>query len=214
VEKPEPRGGRNRTERSTLSTKQRRAIVAILAGSSRSEAAKQAGVARSTVQHWLRSNPAFFTEIEAGTQSIIDDARSELRTLALSALDVLRGLLADPSAPAPARLRAALEILTSLRILAPDDPVFPARDLSLPIGVDPGLIEDYRAKIKAKWEAHQAAQMAAVVEFERMPNPCPPPPFPPQAAPGENGTGAEPVAEPRRRRPPGWGGPEAEPGLY
>jgi hypothetical protein len=190
VEKQKPLG-QNRTERSTLSTKQRKAVVAILAGSSRSEAAKKAGVARSTVQHWLRSNPAFFAEIEAGTQSIIDDARSELRTLALSALDVLRGLLVDSSAPAPARLRAALEILTSLRILAPDDPVLPARDLTAPNSAvaGSGLTEDFKARVRAKLEAFQDDQFARIAEFKASPppiGPVPPPSFAASPAPDAN----------------------------
>lgn len=94
-----------------LTPTQEQVLALIVAGSTASAAAESAGVHRNTIANWQRSSPAFRRSLN---QASYDQAlfwREQAQQLAADALDTMRTMLTDPSAPSGTRLRAALAIL-------------------------------------------------------------------------------------------------------
>lgn len=99
---------------SQLSPKQREILEALISGSTISEAAAKSGVHRSTVHLWCRQNTVFraaLRDAESQQASIILDG---LRERAGKALQTVDEIMADPSAPAAVRLRAATLIIQAV----------------------------------------------------------------------------------------------------
>ncbi|HXM40996.1 MAG TPA: SEC-C domain-containing protein [Bryobacteraceae bacterium] len=93
----------------SLTPAQQRALALLSAGSTATAAAQFVGVHRNTVGNWLRS-PAF-REALIETRRDQDLAwREQARSLAGQALGAIQAVLADPQAPAAARLKAALAV--------------------------------------------------------------------------------------------------------
>jgi hypothetical protein len=91
-----------------LSTRQRRAIEALLTAGTRREAARQAGVAERTLRGWLAQEPFRTAYREAG-RARLQEAVTLLRAVCGEAVEVLRCALSDESTGQ--RIRAAQILL-------------------------------------------------------------------------------------------------------
>ena len=74
-------------------------------------AAEDADVHRTTIHHWIRSEPAFKTAMQAAHSEYTATLNDGMRELAALALKTLRDLLNDPFTPPALRLKAALAVL-------------------------------------------------------------------------------------------------------
>jgi transposase-like protein len=95
----------------TLTPTQAEVLKLLLAGSTISAAAQQAGVHRSTVHLWTRNHPAFSRALFAARQDRAETLLDELSALADLARDTFRQILSDPQCSAATRLKAAIEIV-------------------------------------------------------------------------------------------------------
>jgi hypothetical protein len=93
-----------------LTALQEQVLSLISAGCTVTSAAASAGVHRNTVGNWLRS-PAFRHSLELAHCYQALFWREKAESIAAEAFEVLRGILADSSAPASVRLKAALVVL-------------------------------------------------------------------------------------------------------
>jgi hypothetical protein len=100
------------------------AVEALVTGSSVTEAAAAAGVARQTVHRWLAGDPAFVAALNAAKQEHLGRVRGELRGLATDAVAVLREFLVTDarSTPRALRFKAALAVLKMVGADAPEPP--------------------------------------------------------------------------------------------
>ena len=95
-------------------TAQKRQVIHLLAqGVSVTRAAEEAGVHRTTINHWQRSNPLFLLELEQARQEISAKLRDQYLALAPLAMEALRDLLASPKTPAATRLKAITLVLNA-----------------------------------------------------------------------------------------------------
>lgn len=93
-----------------LTERQHVALRCLVAGESKGDAAKAAGVHPSTLSRWLRLDA--FSDALAGERfSATAHARMRLALSMTEAVDVLAEIASDPTASASARLRAACAIL-------------------------------------------------------------------------------------------------------
>jgi hypothetical protein len=88
-----------------------RAIGALLAGSTVTDAAKSAGVSRATVHRWLSDDPDFMAAYNMARREAAEARRQRLSGMGLEAVETLRELLTDRDTPPAVRLRAAMEVL-------------------------------------------------------------------------------------------------------
>lgn len=95
---------------SGLTAAQEKALAALLEGKSVSQAAKRAGVARSTVYGWLRQDD-FVAQLRAGEGRLLDGAVRRLLVLQDAAIGTLEAILGNPDASNATRLRAAALVL-------------------------------------------------------------------------------------------------------
>jgi phage terminase small subunit len=103
-----------------LSTKQRRAIEALLSTGDVTAAAKEARVGKSSLYRWLRE-PAFLAAVREAEAAALDELSRMLVRLGRTAVGTLAKAMSDPKAPWPTRVRAAdasLARLLQLRELA------------------------------------------------------------------------------------------------
>jgi len=94
-----------------LSPVQAKVIAALAQGHTITAAAEDAGVHRTTIHHWIRSEPAFKTAMQAAHSEYTATLNDGMRELAALALKTLRDLLNDPFTPPALRLKAALAVL-------------------------------------------------------------------------------------------------------
>lgn len=110
----------NQTAWQALTSKQRRAVEALLATGEVSAAAREAKVSRDTLHRWLKQ-PAFIEAVREAEARAIDDLARMLVRLGRTATATLAKAMTDPAAPYPTRVRAAdaaLSRLLQLRELA------------------------------------------------------------------------------------------------
>jgi phage terminase small subunit len=103
-----------------LSTKQRRAIEALLSTGDVTAAAKEARVGKSSLYRWLRE-PVFLAAVREAETAALDELSRMLVRLGRTAVGTLAKEMSDPKAPWPTRVRAAdasLARLLQLRELA------------------------------------------------------------------------------------------------
>jgi phage terminase small subunit len=103
-----------------LSTKQRRAIEALLSTGDVTAAAKEARVGKSSLYRWLRE-PVFLAAVREAETAALDELSRMLVRLGRPAVGTLAKAMSDPKAPWPTRVRAAdasLARLLQLRELA------------------------------------------------------------------------------------------------
>jgi AcrR family transcriptional regulator len=88
------------------------AIEALVAGSTVSAAAEQAGVSRATLHRWLASDHVFLAAFNDRKAEVMAEVRGQLRSLAGEAVAVYRSVL-DPTkgASLTARLKVARAVL-------------------------------------------------------------------------------------------------------
>jgi AcrR family transcriptional regulator len=113
---------------STLSPVQAQVIQALAKGSTVTAAANAAGVHRTTIHHWLRTQKEFASALEQAREEYVEQLRDELQELSGLALSKMRELLDDPNTPASVRLRAALAVLQR--------PSFPKAAWALPQSIE------------------------------------------------------------------------------
>ena len=104
---------RNPTQ-STLTPKQIEVIEALVIGASVTDAAKRAGVDRSTVYLWMREETDFKVQLMLARRDCADAMRARLRELADDAVKTVREVLTSKEVSAAVRLKAALAVLQSV----------------------------------------------------------------------------------------------------
>jgi AcrR family transcriptional regulator len=104
---------------STLTPVQAQVVAALAQGSTVTAAAQAAGLHRTTVYQWLKSQPEFATALKEARREFAAQLRDSLDELSALALSTLRSLLEDPATPASVRLRTALAILERPRFPDP-----------------------------------------------------------------------------------------------
>ena len=97
-----------------LSTKQQKAIAALLVAKDVQSAAIQAGVSERTLHRWINEDERFRAALRAAEALAIDDAVRRLVGAANCALNVLMVMMLDQKTPAAVRLRAAISVLEQL----------------------------------------------------------------------------------------------------
>ncbi|HRW40098.1 MAG TPA: hypothetical protein P5193_00995 [Microthrixaceae bacterium] len=87
--------------------------LAILAGAGTAQAAAtEAGVSLRTIRRWL-ATPGYRQHLTTATAATVAEARERLAATATQAVATLADVMADPSAPAAARVSAARVILAA-----------------------------------------------------------------------------------------------------
>lgn len=98
----------------TPTPRQTRAIEALVAGKSITEAAEYAGVSRRTVHRW-QQDPTFQRSLRAAQDAALSALVRQMTDLSESARETLEAVMADPDAPPSVRVRAALGALSQHR---------------------------------------------------------------------------------------------------
>ena len=94
-----------------LSAAQTTAALTLAYGGTVSAAADAAGVHRSSIYNWFKSDPNFKQAVEEIGRDRYERLKDQMRELEALALARLRRLVEDDSVPASVQLRAALAIL-------------------------------------------------------------------------------------------------------
>jgi len=104
----------------TLTTRQRKAVEALLSTGEPAAAAREAGISRDTLYRWLKQ-PVFIHAVREAEAAALDELSRLLVRLGRTAVSTLAKAMTDPAAPYPTRVRAAdasLGRLLQLRELA------------------------------------------------------------------------------------------------
>ena len=96
-----------------ISPAQSLAVAALVNGSTVTQAAEEAGVARETVSRWVHRDPAFIAELQNTRAEIAAGTRCALEALGVQAIATLADALRN-SYMQPTRLRAACAVLRML----------------------------------------------------------------------------------------------------
>lgn len=108
------------TSEQELTTKQRKAVEALLATGEVTSAAKEVGVSRETLHRWLKQ-PVFVDAVRQAEARALDDLSRMLVRMGRTAAATLAKAMNDSSTPMATRVRAAdiaLSRLLQLRELA------------------------------------------------------------------------------------------------
>lgn len=100
-------------ENGELSTKQQRAIAALLTAKNIGAACEVAEVGRSTLTRWM-DDPGFITALRRVEAQALDAAGRRLVGLADEAIETVRAIMEDDTMPPAVRLRAAGTVLDTL----------------------------------------------------------------------------------------------------
>lgn len=109
---------------SSLTPVQAQVVAALAQGATVTAAARTAGLHRTTVHTWFRTQPDFAEAVREARRESVERLREELKELDAHALSTLRSLLDDPKSPPSVRLKTALAIL--------ERPKFPSPGWNLP----------------------------------------------------------------------------------
>ena len=148
-----------------LSPVQAQVIAALAQGRTATDAARDAGIHRTTIHHWFRTAPLFKTAFEEAQREYIETLRDGMRDLAARAVETLRNLLDDPKTPPAVRLRTALAVLQR--------PHFPQPGWHLPERIESPReqqVVDGLKEIKADYDA---MRMTEAMEAKRPPTHSP-----------------------------------------
>ena len=104
---------------SNLSPAQAQVIAALAQGRTITDAARDAGIHRTTIHHWFRTEPLFKSSFEEAQREYVETLHDGMRDLAARAVETLRSLLDDPNTPPAVRLRTALAVLQRPRFPKP-----------------------------------------------------------------------------------------------
>jgi transposase-like protein len=94
-----------------LSSAQSDVVTALAQGLTVSAVARQAGLLRTTIHHWLRTSSEFKAAVENARCEYAATLSDEMHDLSAMALKSLRNLLESPETPAAVRLNTALAVL-------------------------------------------------------------------------------------------------------
>jgi hypothetical protein len=131
-----------------LSPVQAQVIAALAQGRTATDAARDAGIHRTTIHHWFRTDPLFKSSFQEAQREYVETLQDGMRDLAARAVETLRNLLDDPKTPPSVRLRTALAILQR--------PHFPKSGWHLPERIESSReqqVVDGLAEIKADYDA-------------------------------------------------------------
>jgi hypothetical protein len=132
----------------TLSPVQAQVVAALAQGRTATDAARDAGIHRTTIHHWFRTEPVFKSSFQEAQREYIETLQDGMRDLAARAVETLRNLLEDPKTPPAVRLRTALAVLQR--------PHFPQPGWRLPERIETPReqqVVDGLAEIKADYDA-------------------------------------------------------------
>lgn len=90
---------------------QARAIRALMEGANLREAAAAAGVTPKTLYNWRHQDKAFINSLKDARAGMLQTVSERVLGSAGTAVDLLRGVVVDDSAPLSARIRAAEIVL-------------------------------------------------------------------------------------------------------
>ena len=93
-----------------MTHRQNKAIAALLRCPTKQEAAKEAGIAESTLRSYL-ADPEFQTELRKAFARMVDDAANDLKRTLSPAIQALQDIVADEEQSASARISAARSLL-------------------------------------------------------------------------------------------------------
>ena len=102
---------------STLAAKQIAVIEALASGASVTDAAKRAGVDRTTIYQWRKTSREFDNQLALARRECADTRRTRPRELADDALRIVRETMTGPEISPAVRLKAAVSVLQSLGAL-------------------------------------------------------------------------------------------------
>ena len=103
----------NENGSATLTPRQYKAVRALLTEKTVGDAAAVAGIGESTIYRWL-SETQFRSALAQAEGEAVAAAGRRLAVLAETALDTVADVMADPTTPAPVRVRACEVILNNL----------------------------------------------------------------------------------------------------
>jgi hypothetical protein len=107
---------------SDLTTKQAKALAALISQPTLGLAATHAGVTERTLYRWLAEDAAFKAEYLRLRREIVASATFALQKASNNAVNALVSVMNDPEAPASSRVQAAKVVLEmSLKALEVDD---------------------------------------------------------------------------------------------
>src|SRR6266852_746366 len=112
----------------TLPPAQAQPTAALAQGRTITDAARDAGIHRTTIHHCFRTEPVFTTALQEAQREYVETLQDGMRDLAARAVETLRNLLDDPNTPPAVRLRTALAILQR--------PKFPNQGWQLPARIE------------------------------------------------------------------------------
>ena len=101
--------GRGHGEKMTR--KMTEAVAALMTTASVGAAAERCGVAASTLERWIKQEPVFQAEYREAKRQVLSHSLSLLIQVASRAVATLHAVMADPEAPASARVSAARSAL-------------------------------------------------------------------------------------------------------
>ena len=104
-----------------MTPQQERAIEALTAGASITDAATTVGVARQTVSGWLNHHHGFKAALNARRDELRQSTVDRLRTLLLKAVDVLEQAVAQNSIPAAVHVLKAAGVYGVPATIGPTD---------------------------------------------------------------------------------------------
>ena len=146
-----------------LSPVQAQVISALAQGRTATDAARDAGIHRTTIHHWSRTEPLFQTSLQEAQREYVETLQDGMRDLAARAVETLRNLLDDPNTPPAVRLRTALAVLQR--------PHFPQPGWHLPERIETPReqqVVDGLKEIKADYDA---MRMTEAMQASRPPSP-------------------------------------------
>ena len=153
----------------SLSPAQAQVIAALAQGRTITDAARDAGLHRTTIHYWFRTEPVFETAVQEAQREYVETLQDGMRDLAARAVETLRNLLDDPNTPPAVRLRTALAVLQR--------PHFPKQGWHLPERIETPReqqVVDGLAEIKADYDVMrmtEAMQAHPVGQVPDLPKP-------------------------------------------
>src|ERR1700738_1300132 len=164
-----------------LSPVQAQVIAALAQGRTATDAARDAGIHRTTIHHWFRTEPLFKTALQEAQREYVETLRDGMRDLAARAVEALRNLLDDPNPPPAVRLRTALAILQR--------PHFPKQGWQLPERIESPREQEVINHLTEVEADSRAMRMSEALQKSR-------PPSPPNHSPsaGAGASSSQPVA--------------------
>src|SRR5579864_363336 len=136
-----------------LSPVQAQVVAALAQGRTITDAARDAGLHRTTIHTWFRDQPVFKTAFEQAQREYVETLHDGMRDLAARAVETLRSLLDDPNTPPSVRLRTSLAVLHR--------PRFPQQGWQLPERIETPReqeVADQLVEIEADYRAMRMSE--------------------------------------------------------